>query len=396
MIANASKNRLGRHVSIATAGERVEAYLPPPLPPDPPVRIGQLHRKLDHANLAIGRLQGIASTLPDREAFIRMQVRKEAVLSSQIEGIRCSLSDLLLYESGHDPSASTADVEDVANHVTAMDHGFERIKGGFPLSLRLIRDTHRALMASTRSAMFLPGEFRRSQNWIGGTRPGNARFVPPPPSEVVQLMGDLALHLHSSDPAISDLVKAGLMHVQFETIHPFLDGNGRVGRMMIPFFLCERGILEEPILCLSEYLMAHRPTYYELLNSVRLAGDWEAWLEFFLDGIFCTASQATNAARNAKKLFEADRGKILGLGRQAASALQLHQLAISKPLFSVPDAAKQLGLVRQTIAKSIRNLEAIGILHEVRLGRRARIFAYSRYLETLNQSSGMNSDFRTS
>ena len=396
MIANASKNRLGRHVSIATAGERVEAYLPPPLPPDPPVRIGQLHRKLDHANLAIGRLQGIASTLPDREAFIRMQARKEAVLSSQIEGIRCSLPDLLLHESGHDPSASTADVEDVANHVTAMDHGFERIKGGFPLSLRLIRDTHRALMASTRSAMFLPGEFRRSQNWIGGTRPGNARFVPPPPSEIVQLMGDLELHLHSSDPPISDLVKAGLMHVQFETIHPFLDGNGRVGRMMIPFFLCERGILEEPILCLSEYLMAHRPTYYELLNSVRLAGDWEAWLEFFLDGIFCTASQATDAARNAKKLFEADRGKILGLGRQAASALQLHQLAISKPLFSVPDAAKQLGLVRQMIAKSIRNLEAIGILHEVRLGRRARIFAYSRYLETLNQSSGMNSDFRTS
>lgn len=396
MIASNSKNRLSRHISIATAGEKVEAYLPPPLPPDPPVRIGQLHRKLDQANLAIGRLQGIASMLPDREAFIRMHARKEAVLSSQIEGIRCSLPDLLLYESGHEPNASIADVEDVANHVTAMDRGLERIKCGFPLSLRLIRDAHRALMSSARGALFQPGDFRRSQNWIGGARPGNARFVPPPPSEVVRLMGDLELHLHSSDPPIPDLVRAGLMHVQFETIHPFLDGNGRVGRMMIPFFLCERGILEEPILCLSEYLMAHRPTYYELLNSVRLTGDWEAWLEFFLDGIFSTASQATDAARNAKKLFAADRDKILGLGRQAASALPLHQLAISRPLFSVPDAAKQLGLVRQTIAKSIRNLEAIGILHEVRRGRRARLFAYSRYLETLNESSEMNSDFRTS
>ena len=316
-------------------------------------------------------------------------------MPSICEDIQCSLPDLLLHESGqsgHGPSASTADVEDVANHVTAMDHGFERIEGGFPLSLRLIRDTHRALMASGRSAMFQPGDFRRSQNWIGGTRPGNARFVPPPPSEVVRLMGDLELHLHSSEPPIPDLVRAGLMHVQFETIHPFLDGNGRVGRMMIPFFLCERGILEEPVLCLSEYLMAHRPRYYELLNSVRLTGDWEAWLEFFLDGIFSTASRAADAARNAKKLFEADRDKILGLGRQAASALQLHQLAISKPLLSVPEAAKQLGLVRQTIAKSIRNLEAIGILHEVGRGRRARLLAYSRYLEILNESSEMNSD----
>ena len=277
--------RLGQRVAISTAGERAEAYVPQALPPIPPVQLERLYGRLEAANRAIGRLDGVASILPDTPLFLYMYVRKEALLSSQIEGTQSSLSELLLYESEDVPGVPLDDVQEVSNYIGAMNHGLNRIRDGFPLSLRLIREIHEALLSKGRGSTKQPGEFRRSQNWIGGTRPGNALFVPPPPERVMDLMAGLEEFIHTDTPEIPFLVKAGLVHVQFETIHPFLDGNGRLGRLLITFLLCTHGILKEPILYLSLYFKSHRQQYYDLLQRVRDQGDWETWLEFFLDGI---------------------------------------------------------------------------------------------------------------
>ena len=270
-------------MALSTVGERVEAFIPPPLPPAPPVRMDRLNSLLDNANLALGRLDGMTSVLPDTDLFLYMYVRKEALLSSQIEGTQSSLSELLLFERAELPGVTLDDVQDVANYVAAMDHGLARIREGFPISLRLIRGIHEKLLSKGRGSKRQPGEFRRSQNWIGGSRPGNAVFVPPPPGQVPDLMSDLEKFIHADTPEIPALIEAGLVHVQFETIHPFLDGNGRLGRLLIAFLLCTQGILKEPILYLSLYLKTHRQTYYDLLQWVRDRGDWEAWLEFFLE-----------------------------------------------------------------------------------------------------------------
>jgi Fic family protein len=246
-----------------------------------------------------------------------MYLRKEALLSSQIEGTQSSLSDLLLFEQDELPMVPLDDVQEVSNYVAAMDHGLQRLREGFPLSLRLIREIHEILLAKGRGASKEPGEFRRSQNWIGGTRPGNALFVPPPPDELNRCLGDLETYLHATDvhPA---LIRAALAHVQFETIHPFLDGNGRLGRLLITLLLCEAGSLREPVLYLSLYLKTHRQQYYDLLQAVRERGDWETWLAFFLDGVTETATQAVHAARSLITLFDNDRRRITELGRAAA------------------------------------------------------------------------------
>ena len=370
-------------MALSTVGERVEAIIPPPLPPAPPVRMDRLNSLLDNANLALGRLDGMTSVLPDTDLFLYMYVRKEALLSSQIEGTQSSLSELLLFERAELPGVTLDDVQDVANYVAAMDHGLARIREGFPISLRLIREIHEKLLSKGRGSKRQPGEFRRSQNWIGGSRSGNAVFVPPP-GQVPDLMSDLEKFIHADTPEIPALIEAGLVHVQFETIHPFLDGNGR---LLITFLLCTQGILKEPILYLSLYLKTHRQTYYDLLQRVRERGDWETWLEFFLKGIAETSRQAADTARELRDLFEADRRRIERLGRPAASALRVHRRLQRNPLVAIGDAARDLRLSPPTVANAVRHLESLGILRETTGKRRGRLFVYDAYLDILNRGT---------
>lgn len=379
--------RLGRYEVSTAGGERVRAFIPPPLPPVPPIELVPLLALLDKANQALGRLDGVASILPDTPLFLYMYVRKEAVLSSQIEGTQSSLSDLLLYEAEEAPGVPLHDVREVSNYVAAMDYGLARLKEGFPLSLRLLREIHGILLARGRGETRDPGEFRRSQNWIGGTRPGNAVFVPPPPQEVARCMGDLEQFLHAPTSEMPVLVKAGLTHVQFETIHPFLDGNGRLGRLLITLFLCEQGALREPLLYLSLYFKVNRSTYYELLQAVRESGDWERWLRFFLTGVAETSTQAADAARRILALFDEDRRAIEALGRPASSALRVHQLLQTKPLITIPQAAQALGLSRPTVASSLAHLQEARIVHETTGRQRGRAFVYDRYLALLNEGT---------
>ena len=387
MAAEQTLSRLGQKVTISTAGEKAEAFVPPRLPPIPAVRMEGLYRRLESASRALGQLDGVTSILPDTPLFLYMYVRKEAVLSSQIEGTQSSLSDLLLFESEEAPGVPLDDVLEVSSYVAAMNHGLARIREGFPISLRLIRELHDILLSKGRGNTKQPGEFRRSQNWIGGTRPGNALFVPPPPEQILDLMSDLEAFIHADMPEMPTLIKAGLVHVQFETIHPFLDGNGRLGRLLVIFLLCTQGILKEPILCLSLYFKTHRQQYYDLLQQIRQRGDWEIWLEFFLDGITETSLQAAEAAREILSLFDVDRQRIESLGRPAASALRVHQLLQQKPIVGIPDAARKLGISAPTIAKSIQHLEALGIVREVTGKQRGRMYVYSDYLNILSRGT---------
>ena len=381
------ETRLGKRVSTTVAGERVEAFIPPALPPVPPIDMDKLHGLHDAANRAVGQLNGVASILPDTPLFLYMYVRKEALLSSQIEGTQSSLSDLLLYEDDEIPGVPIDDVQEVSNYVAAMTHGLNRLKEGFPLSLRLIRELHEILLSGSRGSTKQPGEFRRSQNWIGGTRPGNAQFVPPPPEHVLDCMSDLEKFIHAETPEIPILVKAGLVHVQFETIHPFLDGNGRVGRLLITLMLCVEGILEDPILYLSLFFKTHRRLYYDMLEDVREDGGWERWLAFFLEGIAETSIQASNTAREIIELFDNDRARIEDLGRPAGSALRVHQLVQRKPIISVPAAATQLGISAPTVRKSIHHLVDLGVLREASGKKRGQTFVYDSYLDILTQGT---------
>ncbi|MGI2325427.1 MULTISPECIES: Fic family protein [unclassified Methylococcus] len=270
---------------VSAGGEAVRAFVPAALPPVPPLDMpAARQQKLEQALLALGRLDAIAALLPEPDIFLYAYVRREAVLSSQIEGTQSSLSDLLIFELDEAPGVPFDDVVEVSNYVAALEHGMARLKEGFPLCNRLIRELHAKLLARGRGAGKAPGEFRATQNWIGGTRPGNAIFVPPPPQEVEPCMGELERFLHDADSP-GALVKAALAHVQFETIHPFLDGNGRVGRLLIAFILHHEGVLRQPLLYLSLYFKQHRGEYYRLLDTVRQTGDWEAWLDFFLEGV---------------------------------------------------------------------------------------------------------------
>src|SRR5450432_2357605 len=318
--------RLGRYVTTLWGGEQVRAFVPPPLPPTPAVRLESIQLALERANHALGRLDGLAPVLPDLSRFIYAYVRKEAVLSSQIEGTQSSLSDLLLFESDEAPGVPVDDVQEVSNYVAALNHGMARLRGGFPLSLRLIREIHEILLSKGRGSLKAPGEFRTSQNWIGGSRPGNAAFVPPPPDRVMECMGQLELFFHDENTGLPPLVKAGLAHVQFESIHPFLDGNGRLGRLLITLMLCADGALKAPMLYLSLYFKQRRQKYYDLLQGVRDRGDWETWVEFFLTGVAETADEAVGTARQLLTLFDEDRVRIRAMGRSAASMLRVHDL----------------------------------------------------------------------
>jgi len=329
----------------------------------------------------------LASLLPDLSLLLYTYVRKEAVLSSQIEGTQSSLSDLLLYENDEAPGAPIEDVQEVSNYVAAMNHGLERMRSGFPLSLRLIREIHEILLSKGRGSGKQPGEFRRSQNWIGGSRPGNAVFVPPPPELLDECLNQLELFLHDEQTGLPSLIKAGLLHVQFETIHPFLDGNGRLGRLLITFLLCAQGALREPILYLSLYFKTNRAAYYELLERVRTKGDWEGWLDFFLIGVRDTAEQAASAAREILEHFSQDQKKIETLGRPAASVLRVFQHMQRNPIIAIPSAAKKIGISAPTVAKSLGHMIDLGILEETTGRERHRLFVYKGYLDILNEGT---------
>ena len=376
-----------RFIVSTVGGETVRAYVPPPLPPVPPVRLDSVQVLLEQANQALGRLDGLASFLPDLSLFIYAYVRKEALLSSQVEGTQSSLSDLLLFENDEVPGVPIEDVQDVSNYVAALSHGLRRIREGFPLSLRLIREIHEILLSRDRGSNKEPGEFRRSQNWIGGIRPGNAAFVPPSPELVVECMGQLEMFLHTDAKDLPLLVRAALAHVQFETIHPFLDGNGRLGRLLITLLLCAGGALSEPILYLSLYFKSNRQVYYDLLTSVRASGNWETWIEFFLTGVKETSEQAIVSARRLIALLDADRKKIEALGRPAASVLRVFHYAQTHPILSITPTAEKTGLTFPTVAAAIDHMQRLGILHEITGRQRHRLFAYRTYMDILNEGT---------
>jgi Fic family protein len=379
--------RLGSYVETSTADERVRAYVPAPLPPDPPLDLGRFMRVYERAMAAVGRLDGVTTILPSTPLFLYMYVRKEALLSSQIEGTQSSLSDLLLFENHEELTVPLDDVTEVSNYVAAIEHGVARMRGGFPLSLRLIREMHAILLKSGRGATKQPGEFRRSQNWIGGTRPGNALFVPPPPDRLDESLDALERFLHSEDPALPPLIRAGLAHVQFETIHPFLDGNGRLGRLLITLVMCEAGVLREPILYLSLFLKSRRDDYYRLLQEVRQAGTWETWMEFFLTGVAETAEQAVTTARDLLAMFEAHRQKIGGIGRAAASALRVHELLQANPVITIQVLSEKLGISFATAGTSLEKLTEIGVVREATGRRRGRVYIYTDYLGLLDRGT---------
>ena len=376
----------GTYEVTVGGGETVRAFVPHPLPPVPEVNFQEdLRRPLEAATAALGRLDAVTELLPDATIFVYGYVRKEAVLSSQIEGTQSSLSDLMLHEAGGAPGAPVSDVLETSNAVAALDHGVERLRSGFPLSNRLMREMHARLLATGRGAAMMPGEFRRSQNWIGGSRPGNAAFVPPPPNHVQDCMAGLERFIHATDDGLPVLAKAGLAHVQFETIHPFLDGNGRLGRLLITLMLCDAGLLREPLLYLSLYFKRNRSTYYQLLNDIRHTGDWEAWLSFFLEGVREVAEAAVATARSVSETIRDDRARIGRVGRRAGSALRVHQSLVERPVGDISHLARKTGLSGPTVAVVLRLLQELDIAREVTGRQRGKIFTYERYLAVLRE-----------
>jgi len=377
----------GRYEAGAVTGSGpFQAFVPSALPPVPPLDLtGPLRQSLDETLVALGRLDSASSILPDAQVFLYTYVRKEAVLSSQIEGTQSSLSDLLLFELEAAPGVPLDDVREVSNYVAALDLGLRRLKEGLPISSRLIREIHAELMREGRGSGNQPGEFRRSQNWIGGPTPAEAVFVPPPWNRVEDCIAELERFIHDQPGVTPTLVKAALAHVQFETIHPFLDGNGRVGRLLITLLLTAEGVLREPLLYVSQYFKRHRQRYYELLDQVRRDGDWEQWLAFFADAVRTTAMGAVDTARQLSGLFRQDRERIQALGREAGSALQVHAALQARPLQNVAGLQAATRRSAPTVLKALDVLEKLGVVREVTGRRRNRVFEYRAYLEALNR-----------
>jgi Fic family protein len=377
----------GTYHRSTVAGEEVLAFVPRPLPPHPPIEFSPTRQRLlERALLACGRLDAVTALLPDPDLFLYTYVRREAVLSSQIEGTQSSIADLLLFELDEARGVPIDDVTEVSNYVAALEHGLVRLRDGFPLSNRLIREIHRELMTSGRGAAYQPGEFRRSQNWIGGTRPGNAVFVPPPVHEVEPCMADLERFLHDTS-APGALLKAAMAHVQFETIHPFLDGNGRTGRLLIALILHHEGVLRQPLLYLSLYFKDHRAEYYRLLDTVRRTGDWEAWLDFFFEGVETTATEAVDTAHRLLALFDADARRLHTLGRSAATAARLLDALRRRPVASIPLLAKRADVAFATAARAVGVMLELGILREITGRKRERVFAYGAYVDILSEGA---------
>lgn len=382
------KRDTGDYVAGSLAASRYRAFVPHPLPPEPPLAFDTgLVARLERANQALGRLDGLTRMLPDPELFLYHYVRKEALLSSQIEGTQSSLSDLLMFELHELPGVPIDDVEEVSNYVAALNHGLERLRGGFPLSLRLLREIHAILLRGGRGANKTPGEFRRTQNWIGGRSPATANFVPPPPERLDECLSAFEQFLHTPGERMPPLIKAALAHLQFETIHPFNDGNGRLGRLLIALILCVENVLAEPSLYLSLYFKTRRAQYYDQLDAVRRDGDWEAWLAFFLEGVEQTSTQAVDTARRILALFDADRLKLRGLGRRAGSAGQVFEQFARRPLLTAPQIARQLALAPPTVRSALMELGKLGLINEITGQRRNRVWLYQGYYDLLSEGT---------
>ncbi|MDD9817409.1 MAG: Fic family protein [Gammaproteobacteria bacterium] len=382
------RKKVGKYVLTDIGGERIRAFVPAPLPPVPPLALdGKRQQLLESAVLALGRLDGISALLPDQALFLYAYVRKEAVLSSQIEGTQSSLSDLLQFELNEAPGTPFDDVVEVSNYVAALEHGLHRLAKGFPLSNRLIREIHGVLLSRGRGSAKTPGEFRGSQNWIGGTRPGNAAFVPPPHTAVPDCMAALERFLHAKGDGLPVLIRAGLAHVQFETIHPFLDGNGRTGRLLVTFLLCQAGVLRDPLLYLSLYFKQHRSAYYKLLDHVRRTGDWEKWIAFFLEGVRITAEAAVVTARRLSAMFAEDRAAIEQRGRRLGSVLRVYEALKERPILSRSGVRKRTALSFPAISTAMGILVECGIAREITTKARSRLFAYSQYLAILSEGT---------
>jgi Fic family protein len=378
----------GLYVPAIAGGRNCQAFVPNPLPPMPALQLdAKLQSRVNLAMLALGRLDAISSLLPDAHLFLYSYVRKEAVMSSQIEGTQSSLSDLMLYEMEGLPGVPMDDVQEVSCYVKALSLGVQRIREGHPITFRLLTELHKELMTSGRGISKSPGEFRKNQVWIGGHRADEATFVPTPANELAACWAALERFLNDVPETTDPLIKAALSHVQFETIHPFMDGNGRVGRLLIPLILVAAGTLSQPLLYLSVFFKKHRQTYYERLQQVRLTGDWESWLLFFVDAVADTATQAVSTAQQLNALRDTHRTQLASLGRMAASAQQVLDVLFEQPIANISTVVKQSRLTPATVGKVLDKLSQPEhqLVRELTGQKRNRVYAYSAYIDILNQ-----------
>jgi len=379
------RSRQGRMIPHRISNEPFDAFLPNPLPPSPALEeTSELRLACSRADQMLGRLDGLSTLIRHPDLLINFYIRKEAVLSSQIEGTQSTLSELLLFEM--EPESGTEDTAEVANYVLAMRHGLMRLNEGFPLSLRLIREMHEVLLSSDRGSRSTPGEFMTSQNWIGGSRPGNALYVPPPVQEMNEALDSLERFLHNGAEKFPVLVQCALIHVQFESIHPFLDENGRMGRLLITLLLVERGVLVKPLLYMSLYLKQNRDEYYALLQRVRHDGDWEAWILFFLRGVASTAERAVALAKDLLTLVEEDMQKLDDVGGRRGSAQKVLTILQEMPYTSIGRLAEATGLSFNTVSSSLELLKIKGIATEV-TRRHRRFFLYYNYIRLMDEGA---------
>ena len=380
----------GQYESTTVSGELVRAFVPNPLPVrDPPILVdSRLSVRLVAAERALSRLDVAAHMVPSVDWFLYAFVRKEAVLSSQIEGTQATLIDLLNFESGNE--SATPDIDEVCNYVDALKYAREQLASahGLPLSMRLLNETHRVLMRGVRGAAKAPGEVRRSQNWIGGSRPGNAVFVPPPPNRLPKSLELLEKYIHGRDP-LPPLVRAGLVHAQFETIHPYLDGNGRIGRLLISLLLEHWQLLARPLLYLSLFFKRHQLEYYRRLSAVRTDGDWEGWLDFFLDGVATIGEETVTAAGELFTTIAADRKRVLSESAASVVALRLFEALPIQPIVSVASVMRELKTTKPTAGRAIEALKATGVLIETTGRRRDRSYAYQKYIDLLTAGTDL-------
>lgn len=378
--------RTGSYVKTATLGETVQAFVPRALPPrEPGLGIGDLLALNQRAELALARLSGVSGLVPSVDWLLYSAIRKEALLTSQIEGTQATLTDLFDDEAGFAVS-NTADVEEVTNYLRAFRFVRDnlRSKGGLPISARLLNEAHKRLLDGARGAGKQPGELRRSQNWIGGTRPGNAVFVPPPPEKVPELLGDLERFIHEPPkPVLPPLVRVALVHAQFETIHPYLDGNGRIGRLLIAALMEHWQLLPEPLMYLSGYLKQHQAEYYRRLSAVRTEGDWEGWVDFFLEGVEVAAHDAERGIVSLASLIANDRRRLLDEPKATPASYRLFELLPMMPRFTIEQVRQKLGTSFPTATAAVKLLEALGIVTELTGQKKNRSFSYQAYVDLL-------------